>query len=301
MFCYIDSMIQHIVLSGGGAAGFAMYGALRESNKTGFWKPENIKSIWGTSIGAIVGSIICISTDWDLLDSYIIRRPWDKVFPVDLYTLMNAYINCGMFSVPALEKILSPLLLSRDYDTNITLKQLYDKTGIHLHLMVTEINQNVCMDVSHETHPNWRLIDAVFSSCSLPGMFSPYIDDSIPDCAFMDGGLLCDYPAQNCVEKYSLHENLDSILGIVRKCCNMSHTPITRQSTLLDYITKLTVLLLNANLEKQLLTYTKIPHEIELFNIPLSAIQPAISSEETRRELVENGTNAWYAIHPKGI
>lgn len=296
-----SSVIQHIVLSGGGAAGFAMYGALRESNKSGFWQPENIKSIWGTSVGAIIGSIICISTDWDTLDSFLIRRPWDKVLPINLYTLMNAYSSCGLFSVPALEQMLSPLLLSRDYDINVTMQQLYDRTGIDLHVIATEINQNVCVDISHETHPNWRLVDAVFSSCSLPGLFSPYIDVSIPNSAFMDGGLLCDYPINNCVEKYSLHENLKSVFGIVHRKPATVSTYITRESTLLDYITKLTMILLNTNLEKQLLSSIKIPHEMEIFNIPMSAIQTAISSEDTRRELVEIGKNAWYATHPKGI
>ena len=34
--------IKHIVCSGGGLAGFAFYGAIKESHKQGLWQIENI-------------------------------------------------------------------------------------------------------------------------------------------------------------------------------------------------------------------------------------------------------------------
>ena len=169
--------IQHLVLSGGGPAGFSIYGALRESAKTGVWNPDDIKSIWSTSAGAMIGAMIYITTNWDTLDNYIIRRPWDKLCSVNLYTLINAYMGCGLFNISVVEKMFSPLLLSNDYNVDITLQELYEKTGVEFHAFTTEINQNVCVDVSHETHPTWRLVDAVYASSALPGMFSPFIKD----------------------------------------------------------------------------------------------------------------------------
>jgi predicted acylesterase/phospholipase RssA len=113
--------IEHLVLSGGGIAMFAIYGAIKESAKSGFWKKQNIKSIWGTSAGAIVSGFILLSDDWDLLDNYLIKRPWDKVFNVNLYTLMNAYSTCGLFTSTITEEVFGPFLRSLDYPINITL------------------------------------------------------------------------------------------------------------------------------------------------------------------------------------
>ena len=44
--------IKHIVLAGGGPAGFVTYGALRELHINKFWNISDIKSIYGCSIGA---------------------------------------------------------------------------------------------------------------------------------------------------------------------------------------------------------------------------------------------------------
>ena len=38
--------IKHIVCSGGGLAGFAFYGAIKESHRQGIWQLENIQTIY---------------------------------------------------------------------------------------------------------------------------------------------------------------------------------------------------------------------------------------------------------------
>lgn len=280
--------IHHLVLSGGGPAGFSMYGALRESAKSGVWSPTNIQSIWSTSAGAMVGAILCITTDWDILDNYIIRRPWDKVCNVNLYTLMNAYMGCGLLNISVIEKMFSPLLLSNDYDVNITLQEFYEKTGVDFHTFSTEINQNICVDISHETHPTWRLVDAVYASCALPGMFSPLIKH---DGAYMDGGFYCNYPLKPCIEK---HTDPDTILGIVKHVTAGVENTIHQQSTLLDFIGKITFLLFNMTVEKQKQNYVKIPHEIELDYIELTVdnIKRCLTDETIRSEFIEYGVRA---------
>lgn len=282
--------IHHLVLSGGGPAGFSIYGALRESAKSGMWTPTNIQSIWSTSAGAMVGAMIVITTDWDILDNYIIRCPWDKVCNINLYTLMNAYMGCGLLQISVIEKLYSPLLLSNDYDVNITLQDFYEKTGIDFHVFSAEINQGVCVDISHETHPTWRLVDAVYASCSLPGMFSPLIREE-GNCAYIDGGFYCNYPLKPCIDK---HPDLDTILGIV-KHINTDNNVINHQSTLLDFIGKITALLFDMSVEKQKQTYVKIPHEIKLNNIVVMNVdnmKRMLSDETVRREFIEFGVNA---------
>ena len=68
--------IKNIVIPGGGALGFQYLGALQKLEKENFWKIENIESIYGTSVGAIIGAFICLKYDWETLNKYIIERPW---------------------------------------------------------------------------------------------------------------------------------------------------------------------------------------------------------------------------------
>jgi predicted acylesterase/phospholipase RssA len=282
--------IHHIVLSGGGPVGFSIYGAIKESAKSGLLNPADIQSIWATSAGAMIGAMICITTDWDVLDNYIIRRPWEKICNVNLYTLMNAYMGCGLFNISVIEKMFAPLLLSNDYDVNITLQELYDKTGIDYHTFTTEINQNICVDISHETHPTWRLVDAVYASSALPGMFTPLFKDD-GKCGYMDGGFYCNYPLQPCVDK---HADVDTILGIVKHITAGVDSSITPQSTLLDFIGKITYILFNMSVEKQTQKYVKIPNEIVLGHIEMDieALKQCITEEAVRSELIEKGVCA---------
>jgi predicted acylesterase/phospholipase RssA len=286
---YIKMAIQHLVLSGGGPAGFSIYGALRESAKTGVWNPDDIKSIWSTSAGAMIGAMIYITTNWDTLDNYIIRRPWDKLCSVNLYTLINAYMGCGLFNISVVEKMFSPLLLSNDYNVDITLQELYEKTGVEFHAFTTEINQNVCVDVSHETHPTWRLVDAVYASSALPGMFSPFIKDD-NNRAYMDGGFYCNYPLQPCIQKYS---DTDTILGIV-KHFTTCESNIDQKSTLLDFIGKISAIMFNFTVKNQTQSYVKIPHEIVLGHIEMTieSIKQSLADESTRCEFIEIGVVA---------
>jgi predicted acylesterase/phospholipase RssA len=50
--------IKHLVISGGGPLGLRYLGALEKLEQEEFWKLENIESIYGTSIGSIIGAFI---------------------------------------------------------------------------------------------------------------------------------------------------------------------------------------------------------------------------------------------------
>ena len=58
-----DDTIRHLVISGGGTLGFSYYGILKETNEMELWQYDNIKTIYGTSIGAILATVICLNYD----------------------------------------------------------------------------------------------------------------------------------------------------------------------------------------------------------------------------------------------
>ena len=55
-----DFTIKHLVLSGGGVSGFTFYGILRETHRIGLWKLENIETMYGTSIGAVLSVMLAL-------------------------------------------------------------------------------------------------------------------------------------------------------------------------------------------------------------------------------------------------
>jgi predicted acylesterase/phospholipase RssA len=98
-------IIRHLVLSGGGFTGFCFYGALRETNIHGFWNIKNINTIHATSVGSLIGVCISMGHDWETLDNYIINRPWNQLFKIDLQAIINSISNRGLFNEQLFYKI----------------------------------------------------------------------------------------------------------------------------------------------------------------------------------------------------
>jgi predicted patatin/cPLA2 family phospholipase len=279
------TQIKHIVLSGGGPIGFSMYSVLRESNQSGFWNISNIKTIYATSIGAILATMISLQYEWTILDDYLIYRPWHNVFKVDLYSIIHAIQQKGIFNKTAIKKMFSPLFQGKDIPMDITMKDFYERTGIELHFFSSEINYSEEIDISYHTHGEWKIIDAMYSSCSLPILFEPFIYENK---CFMDGGIRNNYPLKQCIDAYPGEE--ESIFGIYADITNESLEKITEISTLFDYLIHIVYQCIIRENEKTK-GNVSVLHEIK---IPSSKniiydIYHSISSSEERIRLISLG------------
>jgi len=281
------SNIRHIVISGGGTMGLVYYGILQESNKQNLWNIEHIQTIYGTSIGAILATILCLRYDWNTLDDYFMKRPWEKVFHYDLHTLFSCVQNNGIFTRAVSEQILKPLLLGKDILPTVTMNEFFQKTGIELHLMVTNANMFEPVDVSYKTHPDWSLVDAVHSSCAIPFLFKPI---SIDGNLYCDGGFCVSYPIKQCIENGA---NPDHIFGIKNIDVNNDEIDIHMLS-LFDY----TIHLFNKVLKK---ITSSVDCKIRyLFSVPfdtrsLTNITNVAQKRSAREELIQAGVELFQA------
>ena len=82
-----------MVLSGGGPLGLRYLGVIEKLEQECFWKFDEIESIYGTSIGSIIGAFICLKYDWETLNKYIIERPWHDAFKVNAKQIFDSYYN----------------------------------------------------------------------------------------------------------------------------------------------------------------------------------------------------------------
>ena len=198
-----NSNIKHIVLSGGGTYGFAAYGALKHLHEEGFWNIRNIESIHGTSIGAIYGIILALKYDWNISYDYIIKRPWHKIFNFDMYSVIHSFQKKGIFDKNVIIELFKPLFNGLDIPLDINMLAFYEITKIDLHVYITNLTDFTLVDISHKTHPEWIVIDAVYASSALPILFAPLIKD---EKCYLDGGILCNYPIHNCLNQISLNQ-----------------------------------------------------------------------------------------------
>ena len=272
--------IRHLVISGGGQTGFTFYGIIKEAEKQGFWKIDDIKSMYGTSIGTFISVILCLNYDWETIDDYLIKRPWQEIFKIDLYSIIHSFEKRGIFNIKTMEDMIGPLFAGADVPMSITMKEFYDINGIDLYFFATELNAFKLVNMSHKTHPDWRVIDAIYASCTLPIIFAPLIRQN--EC-YIDGGALCSYPMKTCLDDGN---KADEIFGVKKSF--VVDNSITESSTLFDYLMvvfKNVIILLNG-FENGL-----IPNEI-LVNgdhITIDNILSLSISKDERRENIERG------------
>jgi predicted acylesterase/phospholipase RssA len=274
--------IKHLVISGGGPVLVHVLGAIQHLEENNYLDRKEIKSIYGTSAGAIVGVLLCLGFDWETIRDYIIKRPWQDVFPVKVQNIFDAYTKKGVFDIKTFEKCFRPLLDAKDINMDINLEDFYKLSNIELHLFAFEINEYKIHDVSYLTYPKLSLLSAIQMSCALPLLVTPVC---IEDKCFIDGGFSCNYPLNYCIESGKLP---DEILGFKNKY-DIQKTVINAESTILDFMTTFlftTISRFNTENEQQ-----EIKNEVicDARYLSIDVLRTAASSVDARRELFNSG------------
>lgn len=282
--------IKHLVISGGGPLGLRYLGALEKLERECFWKLDDIESIYGTSIGSIIGAFICLKYDWETLNKYIIERPWNDAFKVNAKQIFDSYYNKGLFDKKLAEIIFKPLLQAKDLELNITLKEFYEYSKIDLHIFVFELNKFETVELSHTTHPDFSLLQALTMSSALPGIFMPTIIDN---CCYVDGGVMCNYPLNECLRD---HDNKDEILGVKSSFDKKTdsffrNVSVTSESSLLEYVICLTIN--SMNFIRDTVKLDNIPNTVRCYvsdnPLTLESIQASINNQDLRRDWLKAG------------
>lgn len=279
-----DNEVKYLVLGGGGIAGLPFYGSLKCLNKAGKWDIKNIKGIYATSVSTIIAVMICLNYDWNDLDDFIIKRPWHKVFKFDLTNIFNAIENRGIFNKNVFDSLLNPLLLGKELETTITMKEFYELTQIECYFMVTELNNMNLHIISHKTYPDWKLTDAVYCSCALPICFSPFL---LNDKLYCDGGFVSNLPIKQCIED-NCNENEILIIGLSREMTKSFDTETYRQFNLFDFL--LTLLYNLIQIANNIHNYNINKHVLfDATNSDFTQLYESISNPDFRSKLIQYG------------
>lgn len=293
--------IKHIVISSGGPAGHMMYSILRTLNLKGVWEFDNIKSIYGSSVGSFAAVLIALHYDWSVIDDYLIKRPFEKIFTsgfglglssgsgsgsgsggggsgtgggnststgeqpsTETSTFSDAknkfdfayrlYNNKGLYGLKEFTEMLRPPLQGKDIALNVTFQEFYERTGVEIHFIVTELNSFTAVDFSHKTHPNQQVIEACYMSCCYPLGFTPVYRDG---CCYLDGGIINEYPLNECIRDQKC--KLSEILGI-KMMWERKPANLTDKSSMFQFIGTF-LNQINANFFENRIK-TSIPNEV---------------------------------------
>jgi predicted acylesterase/phospholipase RssA len=196
-------LIKHLVIAGGAHVGFSYYGAMKTLFKSNFVNINNIETIHATSVGTLLSVFLTLDIEWDVLDNHILRNNWQTTFPLNFATALQAVPKCGFFDIRAIETIIDPMFKYKNLSLDTTLLEYYEFTKKDLHFISTQYEPFQLKDISHKTHPEWRVIDAVYASSCFPVLFVPYEKSSK---LYLDGAIYANYPINYCVKMYPKEE-----------------------------------------------------------------------------------------------
>ena len=164
-----------LVLSGGGARGFAHLGVLQALNEEDIF-PDIIS---GTSAGALAGALYCDGhTPNEILKIMKLQSKLDYMRPV--------VPRDGLLQISGVVKLL---------ENNLKAKT-FDKLKMPLFVCATDLNNGRSIYIS-----KGELITAVIASSSIPVLFKPVIINKI---YYVDGGVLDNLPIKPIQNKCNL-------------------------------------------------------------------------------------------------
>uniref|UniRef100_A0A6C0C4Y2 PNPLA domain-containing protein n=1 Tax=viral metagenome TaxID=1070528 RepID=A0A6C0C4Y2_9ZZZZ len=200
--------IRHIVLCGGGYNGIYTIGAIDYLLRQQFFNIDDIKTIYGTSVGGFIGVLLCLKLPWDTILDYIIERPWerDMIFSADM--MFNMIPKKGLLDSSYMKLFFTKLLKAKKLSPEITLSEFNIFSNIDLFIFAVDVNAFDVVKISHHSHPDLKLIDAIFITCSIPFIFQPTF---IEKTYLVDGGVLCNYPLDYCINDGA---DKEEILGV---------------------------------------------------------------------------------------
>jgi predicted acylesterase/phospholipase RssA len=182
--------IKHIVLSGGAYLGLYEMGVLKYLFDKEFLNMDNIESVYGTSIGAFIAVLLLLDIEYDKIIEYFIERPWHKAIEITPNMIFDILTKKGLLDSSIFKISLEPLFKLKSYDIEITLQEFYNTTKKTLYMYSCQVNTMTVIEISHISHPDLKLIDALHMSCCIPYLFQPvWFQDSY----MIDGGLVLVY------------------------------------------------------------------------------------------------------------
>lgn len=280
--------VKHLVIGGGGPFGLTAFGALKYLHDKEFWNIKNIKSIYATSIGALLAVYLSLKYDYEYINEYLVKRPWEKLFEeIGVENILELYNNKGLINAYSmfLQKY-TILFEAKGLRPTVTMKEFYEYSGIEFNFITCDANHFTRNIISHKTHPDLELFIALSMTSAFPLIFTPVIID---DKCYIDGGIFSNYAVNICLEDTGCKH--EEILGVKKfQSSDINDGLITHESSVIDFLEKITLNIFNRINDE--LVLEQIPYQVvcnmNIFTTYDSWTQVPFSSER-RSNLISYG------------
>jgi NTE family protein len=180
---------KRIYLSGGGICAIAHVGALMElSRHIPF---ELIKEWMGVSAGAFVAMCLCIGFTLEELYAFCVGFDFTNIKDID--SVPGWLLHFGIDTGDRLHKLIDACLHIKGLSSDISFKECFDKFGISLRIIATDLNDACPKIFSPIDTPHYKVSNAVRASMTVPYYFQPF---RCPETGhfLVDGCVISNYP-----------------------------------------------------------------------------------------------------------
>lgn len=207
-----------LVIGGGGLKGFSALGACEYLYKNDILKNPEIYA--GTSIGAFITSLLSIGLSVKNIFDVLCKLNFDDFFDLNFENFFLQHDHYGMATLDNLITVTEICFEKKGYSKNITFKELYQETNNKLIITGTCLNKFQTKYFSCDETPNFKVIDAIRISASVPIIFESIkttknnydttTRDEEPSNShyWSDGGIMDNYPIQ------IFNNKLEDVIGI---------------------------------------------------------------------------------------
>jgi NTE family protein len=185
---------ENVVLNGGGTRGYAFVGAIRKLQELDILR--GLRRFAGTSVGAIFATALSIGLSASEIENIRTILDFSHVTSSCFY-LADVYRVCNRFGINSLDTLEAQIrkILQTKVNPEITLKELFDKTGKELVIVTCCPNRETPVYLHHAQFPEVHLVDALISSISVPIIFQPRQQNFMGEMDYyVDGGVVDNYP-----------------------------------------------------------------------------------------------------------
>lgn len=233
-----------LVLSGGGAKGFAHIGVLKVLDSMGV----KVDYVAGTSMGAIIGALYATGHSGKEIENIVLNTDFYQVLqdtsPRNETTFFSKNVDKYMLSIPIVK---GEINLPKGFSSgqkNLELLKKYFKD----YSTVKDFSQLpipfFCVATNIE-NGNAKILDSgdlalsVLASSAFPGLLDPVV---IGDSLYVDGGVAINYPAKplkdrgidfvigvNLDQGFTKKEDLDNVIAILNQIVSFGITKETKR------------------------------------------------------------------------
>lgn len=220
-----------LVMSGGGIKGLSYVGVIKALEELNVL--DKFTTMAATSIGSLFASLVILGYTGKELEEFILKFNLGKL---KMMNIMNMFENYGLDDGDRLIYTINRLIKAKGYDPDITLGELFERTGKTIYITTVCVNTRDVIYLNYKDHPNILLKDAIRRSVSVPGYYAPVIYDNN---MYIDGGCIDNFPIQ--LFKYKLDRvlalhitesyeecnninNLETYFGLIYQCFMKGNT-----------------------------------------------------------------------------